>query len=40
MRTRRARAIALGSSETLVPWTIASLLAGALALIAWCAISV
>jgi hypothetical protein len=39
MRTRRARAIALVSSETLVPWTIASLLAGALTLIAWCAVS-
>lgn len=40
MHTRRTRAITLGSSTTSATWIIVSLLAGALALIAWCAVSV
>ena len=37
--TREARTVARARSEMLVPWTLVSLLAGALALIAWCAVS-
>jgi hypothetical protein len=37
--TREARTVARARSEMLVPWTLASFLAGALALIAWCAVS-
>jgi hypothetical protein len=36
---RRTRAVARARSETLLPWTMVSFLAGAFALIAWCAVS-
>jgi hypothetical protein len=37
--TRKTRAVARARSEMLLPWTVVSFLAGALALIAWCAVS-
>jgi hypothetical protein len=36
---RRTRAIARARSEMVLPWTMISFLAGAWALIAWCAVS-